>query len=140
MQLERGLKMMNISKSQYNKTQGIEKMQLEKLAMKKAEREGFSSDKYLNQKCITLKELKAHSSLAGIAFTGFKEGAHRGGTLTKSLKEKNDNMSQRDFKVSQLQFNRNWQKLTPEQQKQVEKDIKKENIRKSSAGGCKMRY
>ena len=132
MQLERGLKMMNISKSQYNKTQGIEKMQLEKLAMKKAEREGFSSDKYLNQKGITLKELKAHSSLAGIAFTGFKEGSHRGGTLTKSLQEKNNNMSNRDYKVSQLQFNRNLQQLTPEGQRQARASANAANMRSNT--------
>ncbi len=132
MQLERGLKMMNISKSQYNKTQGIEKMQLEKIAMKKAEREGFSSDKYLNQKGITLKELKAHSSLAGIAFTGFKEGSHRGGTLFKNLQEKNDNMSNRDYKVSQLQFNRNLQKLTPEDQRQARASSNAANMRSNT--------
>ena len=134
-QIERGLKLMKVSKSQYNRAQGKEKEKMTARALKKAEKANFSSDKYLNQKGITLQELKAHSSLAGIAFTGFKEGAHRGGTINKSLTEKNNNMSRRNYKVSQLQFNRGLQNLDPAQQRQAMTAVaanNKQNIRSNT--------
>jgi len=102
-ELERGLKILGISKSQYDKLKGNQKTETEKKARSQAKKDGFSKDDYLTDKGVSMKDFKNHSSLAGIMFTGFKEGSHKGGTLTKSLLEKNDS-KQYDPKISRRDF------------------------------------
>ncbi len=110
-QIERGLKLMDMKKSQLDKLQGKEKGDLEKKAENTAKKAGFSDTEYKDIKGLKISEMKAHSSLAGISFTGFKDGSHKGGTLNNTLEDKVKNISDRDAMVSQLQLGRNIQKL-----------------------------
>lgn len=106
-QIERGLKLMDMKKSQLNKLQGKEKEDLEKKAENTAKKAGFSDKEYKDTKGLKISQIKTHSSLADIAFTSFKEGSHKGGILNNTLEDKVKNISDRDAIVSQLQLSRN---------------------------------
>lgn len=106
-QIERGLKLMDMKKSQLNKLQGKEKEDLEKKAENTAKKAGFSDKEYRDTKGLKISQIRTHSSLADIAFTSFKEGSHKGGILNNTLEDKVKNISDRDAIVSQLQLSRN---------------------------------
>jgi len=125
-ELDRGLEILGISKAQYNKLQGDKKDEIEKKARLQAKKAGFSQDDYLTDKGFSMKDARNHSSLAGIMFTGLKEGGlNKGGTLTKSLLEKNDS-KQYDPRISRRDFN-NLIRTNPHLLGMVNNDLVREN-------------